>query len=127
MVSIRFWQIKTGKVTINENEPSFWKKTYEAILVGEDKAIRFLLKIFSFCGDKFSKLGIGEKMRIFLNRIFGKINGKIGDIRKAVKGETVLGEKENASGFLKDISSHKESSKNNGEPLDVSIEKQADK
>lgn len=112
MVSIRLWQIKTGKAALNENEPSFWKKAYEAILVVEDKVISFLLKIFKLCGAILLKFKIGEKLRALLNRLFGKINGKIIDIKKTVKGETALGDKENASDFLKDISDHKENSKN---------------
>lgn len=112
MISVRLWQIKSGKVTVNGGGASFWSKTYEAILIGESKIIDFLAKLFKFCGDKLSKLGLNSKIHSLLNWLFGGVHGKIIDIRKTVRGEGILGEKENASDFLKDISSHKENSKN---------------
>lgn len=130
MISIRLWQIKNGRVAINQNESSFWPKTYKAILICEDKILSFLFKVFRFSGDKLSKLDIGEKLPALLGAIFGKVGGKIADIKKSVKGEATLGEKENASDFLKDISNHKENSKNdakNDESANTPTQKDADK
>ncbi len=119
MVSIRFWQIKSGKVKTNVNEVSFWAKTYEAILIGESKIINFLAGIFVFFLKIFSKLELKSKFDFLLDKLFGKLQGKISNIRKTINGQGVLSEeKENASDFLKDISSHK-----NGETADSSVEK----
>ena len=119
MVSIRLWQIKSGKVKTNGAGPSFWAKTYEAILIGESKVINFLAKIFKFCGDKLSKLELNSKVHSLLSGLFGGVHGKIIDIRKTIKGQGSLPEeKENTSDFLKEVSSHK-----NGEASDSSVEK----
>ncbi len=112
MISIRLWQIKSGKIKTNVEGASFWAKTYKAVLIGESKIIDFLAKVFMFCGESISKLGLKQKSQFLLNKLFGGVGEKIYDIRKTVKGETPLsGEKENASEFLKDISNHKDGSK----------------
>lgn len=119
MVSIRLWQIKSGKVKTNGDGASFWAKTYEAILIGESKIINFLAGVFGFCLKIFSKLELKPKFDFLRGKLFGKLQGKISNIRKTIKGQGVLPEeKENPSNFLKDVSSHK-----NGEAVDISVEK----
>lgn len=119
MVSTRLWQIKSGKVETNGDGASFWAKAYEAILIGESKVINFLAGVLAFCFKVLSKLDLKPKFNFLMDKLFGKLQGKISDIRKTIKGEMELPEtKEKTSEFLKDVSGHK-----NGKTADDSIEK----